>query len=103
MQIHNYHKKIFSLNSSQSDFSQCAIAALQRSIFSNKELVCSIPSFEILGLHPNLPYCEDPDSYQEMYYIVIEIFLDFVTHPETFGCRYHFYNTARELIKCMSK
>ncbi len=72
----------------QSEFVECAINGIQRSVISNNDFVCTIPSLDILGLHPARPFCKDANSSERMFALVMNTFSDFNTYSERFGCRY---------------
>ena len=73
---------------SQADFVQCAISGIQRSVISDKDFICSIPSLDILGLHPVKPFCQDTNSSERMFSLVMKTFSNFNRHSQKFGCRY---------------
>ncbi len=80
-------KKHFIVIYSRSELVQCAITGIRNRIFSEKNYSCTIPSNEILGLYPSLPYCKDIKSSERIYYLGMEIWSDFTTNPQNFGCR----------------
>jgi len=72
---------------SHEDFVECAVNGINSSILSNKAINCSLPSLDILGLYPDLPYCRDRKSIQNIFHYVMEILSELTTQPQNFGCR----------------
>jgi len=60
---------------------------------------CTIPSNHILNLHQIIPYCKEPVSAERIYYIMMELWSEFASQPQNFGCRYVLMQKNLEMMQ----
>ena len=68
----------------QSEFVECAKAAVYKNLVSVLNISCTIPSLQILELP--LPFCESKDSIRASFNLALESLIKFARQPQKFGC-----------------